>query len=49
MDNGIVSVDELEHLIREREEDVDLILTGRVLKEELRPYVDEIYNITSEK
>ena len=49
VDNGIVSVEELELLIREKEDDVDLILTGRVLKEEIRPYVDEIYNITSEK
>ena len=49
VDNGIVSVEELELLIREKEDDVDLILTGRVLTEEIRPYVDEIYNITSEK
>lgn len=49
VDNGIVSVEELKLLIQEKEEDVDLIFTGRVLKEEMRSFVDEIYNIAPEK
>ena len=49
VDNQIVSVAELTNLVEAKEDDVDLIFTGRVLDDSIRPLADEIYNIVAEK
>lgn len=42
IDRNIVGVDEFEKLVSSKEEDMSLILTGKVFPEVLRPYVDAI-------
>lgn len=49
VDHGLIEVDELKALIGARLEDTDLILTGWVLNDELRSYIDEIYHLIPEK
>lgn len=49
VDHGMLEVEELKALIGAKPEDTDLILTGWVLHDELRPYIDEIYHLISEK
>lgn len=46
--NRVIDTEELRNVIDARLDDTDLILTGRVMDEELRPYVDEIYRIVPE-
>ena len=48
VDHGLIGVEELENLVSARMEDTDLILTGRVLPDGLRPYVNEIYHLIPE-
>ncbi|MCI8401767.1 MAG: cob(I)yrinic acid a,c-diamide adenosyltransferase [Lachnospiraceae bacterium] len=47
--HGILSCGELESLLREKNEDMDLILTGRVFPDELTDCVDEITRVENEK
>lgn len=49
VDEGVISVQEMRELFAGRSEDVAIICTGRVLDEGIRPFADEIYNITPEK
>lgn len=49
VDAGVISVDDLKNVIQAKTEGTDLILTGRVLPEEIGEIADEIYNIASEK
>ena len=49
VDNGVISPEELEAVLLTRTDDVEIILTGRVLGSSLREYADEIYHITAEK
>lgn len=49
VDNRLISYEELENVICARSEETDLILTGWVLNDELKPYIDEIYHIVPEK
>lgn len=49
MERGIVSAEELERLLEAREENMSLILTGQVMPECLRPYVDVISTIEHNK
>ena len=44
-DQGIISAEELKELIRQKPEDMDMILTGKNFPEELKPYVDCISHI----
>ncbi len=48
-DNGIVTEDDLIELLEMRPEEMDVILTGRVLGERLREYADDIFEIHAEK
>ena len=48
VDSGLLKMEDLKNLISARVEDMDLILTGRVLSEGLREYVDEIYCLIPE-
>ena len=48
VDHGLIESEELEHLIHSRLEETDLILTGWVLDDGLRPYIDEIYHLIPE-
>ena len=48
VDHGLIEIEELEHLVSARMEDTDLIMTGRVLPDALRPYVNEIYHLIPE-
>ncbi|MGN0351709.1 MAG: cob(I)yrinic acid a,c-diamide adenosyltransferase [Roseburia sp.] len=49
IDNGLVSKEDIKDVIDAKSDEADLILTGRVLDDELREYADEIYKIVSEK
>ena len=49
IDNGVISAEELESVVKAKAEDAELVFTGRVLSEAIRPYADEIYNIMAEK
>lgn len=49
VDHGMLEVEELKALIGAKPEDTGLILTGWVLHDELRPYIDEIYHLIPEK
>ena len=49
VDAGIVNGEEIDDLLATKEEEVEVIMTGRVLREEIRLHADEIYEITSEK
>lgn len=49
VDNGVVEVEDLIQLIQTKSEDTQLILTGWKLPEQLKPFLDEIYNIVKEK
>ena len=48
VDHGLIEIEELEHLVSARMEDTDLIMTGRVLPDALRPYGNEIYHLIPE-
>lgn len=45
IDQGIITTEDLKRLMETKEENVNLILTGKVLSEELKPYADEILTI----
>ena len=49
IDNGVVSVDEVKALLAAKTDDTQLIITGRVLPEELIGCADEIYQIQTQK
>lgn len=49
VDHGLIDAEELKTLIAARLDDTDLIMTGWVLSDELRPYIDEIYHLIPEK
>ncbi len=49
VDHGLIDAEELKTLIGARLDDTDLIMTGWVLSDELRPYIDEIYHLIPEK
>ncbi len=49
IDNGLVTKEDIKAVIDAKSEDVDLVMTGRVLDDDLREYADEIYKIVSEK
>ncbi len=48
VDHGLIEAEEVKNLISARLEDTDLILTGWVLNDILRPYIDEIYHLIPE-
>lgn len=45
IDRGILSAEELENLIRQKPEDMDMIITGKVFPDELKPFVNVISRI----
>ncbi len=49
IDKKVITAEELINLIKAHSEDTTVILTGRVLPDQLIPYVDEIYRIQTEK
>jgi cob(I)alamin adenosyltransferase len=49
VDQKIITVEEIREMISVKPEDMTLILTGRVLTDEIRQMADEIYNIAPEK
>ena len=49
VDHGLIDAEELKTLIGAKLDDTDLIMTGWVLSDELRPYIDEIYHLIPEK
>lgn len=49
LDREIISMDEMKALLDKRQPETDLILTGRVLHDELLPYVDQVYEISVRK
>jgi cob(I)alamin adenosyltransferase len=49
VDQKIITVEDIREMISVKPEDMTLILTGRVLTDEIRQLADEIYNIAPEK
>lgn len=49
LDRGIISMDQMQSLLNARQPETDLVLTGRVLHEELLPFVDQAYEISVTK
>lgn len=45
IDNGIITIEDLRHILEARSEDVDIILTGIQLNEEVCELADEIFRI----
>lgn len=48
LNNGLVTREDLEILMKARSEDTELIFTGRGMNEALEPYAGEIYEIREE-
>ena len=48
VEHGLIEEEDLKNLIGARLEETDLILTGWVLNDSLRPYIDEIYHLIQE-
>ena len=48
VDENVISIDEIKELLKAKPEDMTIKFTGRVLDDRLRPFVDEIYNISQE-
>ncbi len=42
VDNGIVKIEDLIHLIEHKDSEMDLVMSGRVCPEELKAYVDQV-------
>ena len=42
IDRNIIGLEEFEKLVSSKEDDMSLILTGKIFPEKLRPYVDAI-------
>ncbi len=49
VDQNVISIDDIREMLSAKPEDMTLIFTGRVLKDEIREFADEIYNIAPEK
>lgn len=49
VDNHIISVEDVIQILRQKDEGVELILTGRVLPKELESYAEDIYQINTIK
>lgn len=49
IDYGIITAEELEQLISQREYPMDIVLTGRYMPDNIKNIADCIYNIESEK
>ena len=49
VDLGVITVEELRQMLDARPDDMEVILTGRVLHDQLRELADEIYQIEAEK
>ncbi|MEG0368891.1 MAG: cob(I)yrinic acid a,c-diamide adenosyltransferase, partial [Hungatella sp.] len=45
IDQNIISIEEFEKLVSAKEDEMGLILTGKVFPEKLRPYIDSISTI----
>ena len=45
IDNGIITIEDLSHILEARSEDVDIILTGIQLNDDVCQLADEIFNI----
>ena len=48
VDHGLIQTEEFEQLISAKLDETDLILTGWVLDDSLRPYIDEVYHLIPE-
>lgn len=49
IDKKIITVEDLIRLLQAKDEETNVIITGRVLDEKLLPYLDEVYRIQTEK
>ena len=45
LDNGIINIEDLRHILEAKGEDVSIILTGIKMNDELCQFVDEVYQI----
>ena len=49
LDTGVITTEELAALINAKPDDATLVITGRIMTDEIRAFADEIYNIEEEK
>ena len=45
IDQNIITLEDVEKLLEAKEEDLNLVMTGKVFPEKLKPYVDAISRI----
>ena len=45
IDQNIITLEDVEKLLEVKEEDLNLVMTGKVFPEKLKPYVDAISRI----
>ncbi len=48
IDKRLIELEELKNMILARPEGMEVVLTGRVFQEELRPLADQVYHIVTE-
>ena len=48
IDEKIIEIDEIKEILTRQPEDMDIILTGRILPEEIRKIANEVYHISQE-
>ena len=49
LDEGVITMEDIQDLISAKPEEMTIIFTGRVLPDAMRSIADEIYNIAPEK
>lgn len=49
LDKHVITIEEMESMLKAKSEETEIIFTGRVMDESLKDYVDEIYRIQPEK
>lgn len=49
LDHGLIEEEELSSVIQAKPSEASIVLTGRVLKDSMKPLMDEIYHIEAEK
>lgn len=49
IDNGVISKEDITALFQAKADDMQIIVTGRTLSDDLREFADEIYQIRTEK
>ena len=49
LDNGVIDIEELRSIVNAKPDGAVIVITGRILNDEVRSFSDEIYHIFSDK